>query len=70
MMIVEGIIIKKDDCFGTVETENEVYKFPLEIVYGDKISVGDKVKVRLEEDIPKIITKYEIVELEEFLDVD
>ena len=34
------------------------------------INKNDRVKVRFENDIPKIITKYEVLELEEYLDVD
>lgn len=69
-MILEGSIVDINNCFGKVEVNNEIYDFPLEIVYGDILNKNDIVKVRFENDIPKIITKYEILELEEYLDVD
>ena len=69
-MILEGSIVDINNCFGKVEVNNKIYDFPLEIVYGDILKKNDIVKVRFENDIPKIITKYEILELEEYLDVD
>lgn len=69
-MIKEGIVEKIDNCFGTFKSDDKIYKFSLDIVYGNKITEGDNIKVRFDGDIPKIITKYEIIELEEILDVD
>lgn len=69
-MILEGKIIDINECFGIVEIGDNKYKFSLNLVYGDKIEIGNLVKVRLENGIVKIVNKYEIVELEEFLDVD
>ena len=69
-MILEGKIIDINECFGTVEIGDIKYTFSLNLVYGDKIEIGNLVKVRLENGIVKIVKKYEIVELEEFLDVD
>lgn len=69
-MILEGKIIDINECFGIVEIGDIKYKFPLNIVFGEKIETGNLVKVRLEDGIVKIVNKYEIVELEEFLDVD
>ena len=69
-MILEGKIIDINECFGIVEIGDIKYKFPLNVVFGDKIKTGNLVKVRLEDGIVKIVNKYEIVELEEFLDVD
>lgn len=69
-MILEGNVISIDKCFGKVLVGSREYFFPLEIVYGDKIEVGDRVKIRIDNDFPSVVTKYEIIELEEFLDVD
>ena len=69
-MILEGKIIDINECFGIVEIDDNKYKFSLNLVYGDKIEIGNLVKVRLEDGIVKIVNKYEVVELEEFLDVD
>lgn len=69
-MVSEGNIVDINNCFGEVLINEKIYKFSLDIVYGDMINKNDRVKVRFENDIPKIITKYEILELEEYLDVD
>lgn len=69
-MVLEGNIVDINNCFGEVLINEKIYKFSLDIVYGDMINKNDRVKVRFENDIPKIITKYEILELEEYLDVD
>ena len=69
-MVLEGNIVDINKCFGEVLINEKVYKFSLDIVYGDMINKNDRVKVRFENNIPKIITKYEILELEEYLDVD
>ncbi len=69
-MVLEGNIVDINNCFGEVLINEKVYKFSLDIVYGDMINKNDRVKVRFENNIPKIITKYEILELEEYLDVD
>ena len=69
-MVLEGNIVDIIMCFGEVLINEKIYKFPLDIVYGDMINKNDRVKVRFENNIPKIITKYEILELEEYLDVD
>ena len=69
-MILEGKIIKKNKCFGTIECDKKEYNFPLEIVYGESINIGDKVKFLIENDVLKIVTKYEVLELEEYLNVD
>ena len=69
-MVLEGNIVDINNCFGEVLINKKIYKFSLDIVYGDMINKNDRVKVRFENNIPKIITKYEILELEEYLDVD
>lgn len=69
-MVLEGNIVDINKCFGEVLINEKIYKFSLDIVYGDMINKNDRVKVRFENNIPKIITKYEILELEEYLDVD
>lgn len=69
-MIKEGEIIDINNCFGEVKIDNKIYKFSTDIIYGDIINKNDIVKVRLEDDLPKIITKFELLELEEYLDVD
>lgn len=69
-MVLEGNIVDINNCFGEVLINEKIYKFSLDIVYGDMINKNDRVKVRFENNIPKIITKYEILELEEYLDVD
>ena len=69
-MVLEGNIVDINNCFGEVLINEKIYKISLDIVYGDMINKNDRVKVRFENNIPKIITKYEILELEEYLDVD
>lgn len=69
-MILEGVVEKKDNYFGVCNVDGKLYKFPLCIVYGSMIDINDHVKIRIENNIPKIVTKYEIIELEEFLNVD
>lgn len=69
-MVLDGIVKKIDNCYGICEVNDKLYKFPLNIVYGNMISVNDHIKIRFDDDIPKIVTKYEIIELEEFLNVD
>lgn len=69
-MILEGVVEKKDNYFGVCNVDGKLYEFPLCIVYGSMIDINDHVKIRIENNIPKIVTKYEIIELEEFLNVD
>lgn len=65
---LKGTLKYINDYYGIIESDNFEYRFRVDVIYGNRIFVSDRVIFLLEDNVVKMVM-FDTEEVEEILDV-